>query len=1006
MSLNHFMARLARRSNPVLSAAMIGTTALTLGILTAPTAAFAQSSSTYSIPAGSLASVLNRFADQSGTEIIYDGSLTEGRASAGLSGTFSPEEALGRILANSGLTYRQTGARTFTLERIPQADADTVQLGPVRVEGRTGGAGSSGGNGLGSSDVTATENSGSYTTRAMTVATKMPTTIRETPRSVSVITQQQMRDQGLEGKNLEDVLRYTPGVTLDDTLGDFMQNGGVPMIGIYVRGEQVKSIQIDGVNFDTSGRGLIWGQSGSGFQNGTWSFTDGLMSLPDMSVFDHVEVVRGPNAMFSGNGSVAATVTLVRKRPLAHAQTLVDLTYGSWGHGDRDYYRATVDTTGPLALDGRLRARFLVTQRDGAGNFQKRYDAENLTLFGSLELDLTPTTLLGGGFSREKRDETGLPASQGVPRYHWGGDLNLPTDTNLANPNAFKHERTNTAWAYLEQQLGGDWLFQVNGSYSNQEVRYWSSRTASSNIYDDGSGLRVVASNYDSAQPRYNKSLNIDANVTGAFSFLDRTHQLLIGVDHKNTRGKTVTEWEKTAASGATITINNIFDFDDYLSAFPQLQLQRPANPSWSEHNRTETGLYATLKIEMVNSAHLLASARYAQYSLEAISYRHNDSSYKHNSMNNQKTIPISPNFALTWDFADQWTAYGSYAKSYVDQSNFFMGEIASCDGPGEPTCASVGGYQDLPGRYATGPGNRMAPETGYNAEIGVKGELMNGRFNVGAALFRARRENFGSRWYGPYGWSASDGWYFTTDWSEQLSEAGDQCCFSGNGNYQTSKGLELEISGEPFAGFQISGGYTYQDVRRVEPSADVSISNLHTRSPKHLFKLWTSYQPQGGALKDFRFGLGVTGQSKTYSSGRAAEYLGNDPDYVWLDSDGNPTGQKGLDIYSNMINYALNPAFEHLFAGYPETYYEYYEDGVGWHWGNTRYGTLPFDFSQKAYAIVNAMVDYKISDQFAVQLNVDNVFNRKYYRTIGTATGGNYYGASRFVSVSLRGRF
>lgn len=96
-------------------------------------AAQAQTAS-YHIPAGALAEAINTLAEQSGAQIVYDGARASGRQAPALDGRFDAADALSRLLAGSGLTYRRTGERSFTLERLPQTGADGVQLGALRVE--------------------------------------------------------------------------------------------------------------------------------------------------------------------------------------------------------------------------------------------------------------------------------------------------------------------------------------------------------------------------------------------------------------------------------------------------------------------------------------------------------------------------------------------------------------------------------------------------------------------------------------------------------------------------------------------------------------------------------------------------------------------------------------------------------------------------------------------------------------------------------------------------------
>ncbi|WP_085617308.1 MULTISPECIES: TonB-dependent receptor [unclassified Pseudomonas] len=61
---------------------------------------------------------------------------------------------------------------------------------------------------------------------------------------------------------------------------------------------------------------------------------------------------------------------------------------------------------------------------------------------------------------------------------------------------------------------------------------------------------------------------------------------------------------------------------------------------------------------------------------------------------------------------------------------------------------------------------------------------------------------------------------------------------------------------------------------------------------------------------------------------------------------------------------------------------------------------------TQAGYAVYNGMLGYRINDNYSVQLNANNIFDKKYYRQIGTTATGYYWGEPRNVSVTLRGSF
>ena len=114
---------------------------------------------------------------------------------------------------------------------------------------------------------------------------KTDTPIIETPRSVSVVTQQQIQDRG--ARNLAQALQYTPGVTADnygmDNRGDW----------VVVRGFDA-TIFLDGL------------QSYFGYYNN---------ARPEAFLLESISVLKGPAGMLYGNGTVGGAINAVSKLP-------------------------------------------------------------------------------------------------------------------------------------------------------------------------------------------------------------------------------------------------------------------------------------------------------------------------------------------------------------------------------------------------------------------------------------------------------------------------------------------------------------------------------------------------------------------------------------------------------------------------------------------------------------------------------------------------------------------
>ncbi len=58
------------------------------------------------------------------------------------------------------------------------------------------------------------------------------------------------------------------------------------------------------------------------------------------------------------------------------------------------------------------------------------------------------------------------------------------------------------------------------------------------------------------------------------------------------------------------------------------------------------------------------------------------------------------------------------------------------------------------------------------------------------------------------------------------------------------------------------------------------------------------------------------------------------------------------------------------------------------------------------SYAVVDAKVGYEVNDQLSLSLNINNLFDRKYYSRVGSVATFNFYGPSRNVMAGLTYQF
>src|SRR5690349_214873 len=90
--------------------------AITTSVVAIATPAQAQSAG-FSIPAGDLASALDRYARQSGRQVLYKVDEVRNARTPGVQGTMSPDAALRAILTGTGFTVRSDRSGALAIVR-------------------------------------------------------------------------------------------------------------------------------------------------------------------------------------------------------------------------------------------------------------------------------------------------------------------------------------------------------------------------------------------------------------------------------------------------------------------------------------------------------------------------------------------------------------------------------------------------------------------------------------------------------------------------------------------------------------------------------------------------------------------------------------------------------------------------------------------------------------------------------------------------------------------------
>ncbi len=646
MAVNNRMQGIARRAAGALMC--VTAAGIASGISTMASAqeaaSAAEAQQRFQIPAGSLEAALTALARQSGVLLVYLPELTRGQKTSGLSGEYSVRDALTALLSDTDLEATSTANGSYTLQR--RAEDGALKLPAVRVEGRVAAENRQ--------DIT--EGSGSYTTPAITVAGKTARDPRQIQQSVSVVTAQRIRDQVMT--TTEDALAQVTGVTLTQGSG-YTTNASFTARGFAM------GIQTDG---GAVGVNNIWYQTG----------------LPDLAVLDHVEVLRGSDALFAGSGAPGGVVNVVRKRPVDQPQVLVDALVGSW-----DRVRTQVDVSAPLGWNDRLRGRFVFAE-EKRDYFYDTVDSEKTVLYGVTDADLTDSTLLTVGVSYEQFTRNGL--FFGLPRFSTGEDLKLPREACLCTQWSGRHDESRELFAKLNQALSDDWNLKVNLSQQWLDYDYTDGNATGGVDPLTGLGALMQASQTDVS----NTTKLADVSIDGRFAVFGVEQEVVMGFN-----------WQDMYSDGDGVGLYDVPPPVDVF-AFNPADYARPGVPDSYTGlkpfgGQRQSGYYVTVRSQWTDRLSTTVGMRSSSFK----------NRYTAGNMETEYSDIRTPYAGASYDLSASLTAYTSYAQIYAPQAYYF-----------------------------TESGDLVDPSEGDTYELGVKGAWLDGALNGYVAVYRIEEKN------------------------------------------------------------------------------------------------------------------------------------------------------------------------------------------------------------------------------------------------------------------------
>jgi catecholate siderophore receptor len=570
---------------------------------------------TYDIPASGLEEALSRFATQAGIRVSFDAEEVKGKTVQALKDSLSVQAGLNQLLAGSGL------------EAIPQANGYVVKRSTVMAANTEHDTGADPPTTLAPIKVSASTITGptdGYMATKSFSATRTDTPLRDVPQSITVVTQDLIKDQTMQ--NMGDVVRYVPGVGISQGEGN--------RDAVIFRGNN---------------------STGDFFVDG---LRDDVQYFRDLYNIDRIEVLKGSNGMIFGRGGAGGVINRVTKEAGWTPINEVSAQYGSFSHK-----RIAVDVGRAI---NEVAAFRLNAMYEHSNSFRNGVELERGGVNPTLTIKPTAQTkiVLSGEYFTDNRT-----ADRGIPSFGTRAgvvDSGRPADIDRSTffGNAANSPTHTDVWALnslIQHTFDNNLTFRNRTRYASYDKFY-------QNIYANG-----VAAAQDAtgtvAISAYNNATQRD-NIFNQTDFLYSLntwgvkHEFLAGVEY----GRQVTDnLRNTGFFNNTSTSVNV-PFFNPLSLTPVTFRPLPFNPGnltgdANNHGGVEVvGVYIQDQITLLPQLKAVLGLRYDNFDLNFLDNRNGQRLHTNDGL-------LSPRAGLIYKPIEKISIYGNYSLAYVPRA-------------------------------------------------------------------------------------------------------------------------------------------------------------------------------------------------------------------------------------------------------------------------------------------------------------------------------------------------
>ncbi|GAA6152577.1 TonB-dependent receptor [Pseudoteredinibacter isoporae] len=444
---------------------------------------------------------------------------------------------------------------------------------------------------------------------------KTPTPILNVPQSLSIVSSAQIEEQAF--RNIGDVLRYTPGLSISQGEGH--------RDAIIIRGIQTTAdFFIDGLR-------------------------DDVQYYRPLYNVEQVEVLRGSNALLFGRGGGGGVINRVSKK----AKIGDDFTSLNTGIDTFGAYSVAADTNVEISSRAAFRLNAYYQSLENHRDF---YEGDSYALNPTLTVEFSPKT--SGDFSYEYVDDD-RTVDRGVPSMNVDGGPDKPLegyeDTFFGSADQNRTTLEAHIWrANIKHEFSENLRGNIVAQYADYDKLYQNLYASEEVVVNNGRIAEVELDGYRDTTERENTIFQ--ANLVGEFATGSLKHTVLFGAEF----GKQDTH---NARFDNVFEANNddqlFIPFSDPL-IIPAFAFTQEARNRQSEVEFAS--VYLQDQIDLSDEFKLIAGLRFDKFDIDVRDIRNNGNF-------NRVDEEVTPRLGFIYKPAENVSIYASYSETFLPRS-------------------------------------------------------------------------------------------------------------------------------------------------------------------------------------------------------------------------------------------------------------------------------------------------------------------------------------------------